>query len=214
MYTTAHRPSGPGVSSYDPARNTAGALPGELDRLEAQAVLTFAEELRLMRELGLSELMSAGTDGACRRPVLLEVGAGTGALTRRLLAALPGAAVIALDADATLLSHLPDGGPPDGGTPDRGAPARGAPGCGVLRPVCADARALPLSDGAVSAVVFRYVLQHLRDPRPVLREARRVLRPGGRVYVIEVDAGLWGLAEPAEPALASVYTRAAAAQHD
>jgi SAM-dependent methyltransferase len=180
----------PGVSSYDPARTTAGALPGELDRLEAQAALTFAEELRLLRELGLGEMMTGGAPG---RPALLEVGAGTGALTRRLAAALPGAAVIALDADATLLRHLP---------------ARGMP-----RPVCADARALPLADGTISAVVFRYVLQHLRDPRPALREAHRVLRPGGRVYVIEVDAGLWGLAEPADPALASVYTRAAAAQH-
>ncbi|HEY1916269.1 MAG TPA: methyltransferase domain-containing protein [Streptosporangiaceae bacterium] len=195
MHPTAQRPPRPGVSSYDPARNTAGALPAELARLEAQAALTFPEELRLLRDLGLTEIMA----GRARRPVLLEVGAGTGALTRRLVAALPGAAVIALDADATLLAHLPGGHLPGGDMP---------------RPVCADAYALPLADGSADAIVFRYVLQHLTDPRPVLLEARRVLRPGGRVYVIDVDGGLWGLAEPADPALASVYTRAAAAQRD
>jgi SAM-dependent methyltransferase len=188
-----------GVSSYDPARNTAGALPGELARLEAQAALTFTEELHLLRELGLGELTAAWPvrdgpvrDAPPRRHLLLEVGAGTGALTRRLASALPGAAVIALDADAELLGHVPSSA--------------------TSRPVCADARALPLATGSASAVVFRYVLQHLPDPLPVLREALRVLQPGGRVYVIDVDGGLWGLAEPADPRLAAVYTRAAAAQ--
>jgi SAM-dependent methyltransferase len=171
------------ASSYDPARNTAGDLPGELARLEAQASLTFTEELRLLRDLGLQEAAAGGR--------LVEVGAGTGALARRLAAALPGTAVVALDADLNLLGHVPP----------------------AITPVCGDARALPLGDGSADIVLFRYVLQHVPDPRPVLREALRVLRPGGAVYVIDVDGGLWGLAQPADPRLTEIHTRAASGQH-
>jgi SAM-dependent methyltransferase len=177
------------TGSYNPDRTTAGALAGEVARLEAQAALSFAEELALLRDLGLHE--TTGGPAAARAP-LLEVGCGTGALTRRLAAAMPGRTIVALDADAGLLGHVPAGA--------------------GSRPVCGDARTLPVATGSAGAVLFRYVLQHFRDPLPPLREALRVLRPGGGVYVTEVDGGLWGLAEPAEPALAAVYSRAAAAQ--
>lgn len=45
--------------------------------------------------------------------------------------------------------------------------------------VRADALALPLADGAVTAVVAVNMLYHLTDPLVAIREARRVLAPGG-----------------------------------
>jgi SAM-dependent methyltransferase len=45
--------------------------------------------------------------------------------------------------------------------------------------VLADAVALPLRDQSVSAVVAVNMLYHLADPVLAIREARRVLRPGG-----------------------------------
>ncbi|GHF31122.1 hypothetical protein GCM10018790_05960 [Kitasatospora xanthocidica] len=182
--TATDAPARPVGGSYDPARTTGGGLAAELDRLEAQAALSFPEELRILRELGIG---SDGTDAT-----VLELGAGPGAVTRRLRAALPaGTTLIAADIDAELLAH--------------------AAGPGVTLLV-ADGADLPLPDASVDFVLLRYVLQHVPDPVSVLAEVRRVLKPGGRVACTEVDSALWGAAEPSYPELAGVHAKMAAAQ--
>jgi SAM-dependent methyltransferase len=47
----------------------------------------------------------------------------------------------------------------------------------------ADARVLPLADGCADTVLLLEVLEHMAEPERALREARRVLRAGGRVIV-------------------------------
>jgi ubiquinone/menaquinone biosynthesis C-methylase UbiE len=49
----------------------------------------------------------------------------------------------------------------------------------------ADAEHLPLPDGAADAVVFTLVLCSVPDQRLALLEARRVLKPGGTLAVLE-----------------------------
>jgi SAM-dependent methyltransferase len=170
------------LSGYDPARVTAGGVAGEVARLAAQAALTFDEELRILRELGLAE-----------RDPLVDVGCGTGEVTGRLHAACPGLRVAGVDASLTLLAH---------------ARSRGVPLAG------GSAGRLPLRPGSAGSLLLRYVMQHVPSPDPVLAEARRVLRPGGLLAVVEVDEALWGLAQPVFPEIEVIHRKAAMARRE
>lgn len=48
----------------------------------------------------------------------------------------------------------------------------------------ADSTVLPIEAASVDVASSHGVLHHIRDPRPVLREIRRVLKPAGRLYVM------------------------------
>ena len=60
------------------------------------------------------------------------------------------------------------------------------------------AEALPFEDESVDVLRSERVLQHVDDPAAVVKEMARVLRPGGRIVLIDTD---WGTAiiHPADP---------------
>lgn len=49
----------------------------------------------------------------------------------------------------------------------------------------ADAQALPVADASFDNIVMFDVLHHIEFPRRFLREAERILRPGGRIIMVE-----------------------------
>jgi ubiquinone/menaquinone biosynthesis C-methylase UbiE len=105
--------------------------------------------------------------------VVADVGAGTGTLAALLSEARPDADVVAIDGDPEVLER---------------AALKGVRGREGL------ADALPLADRSADRVVMSLLLHHL-DPdakHAALVEARRVLRPGGRLHVAD-----WG--RPADP---------------
>ena len=93
----------------------------------------------------------------------VDVGCGTGALTGVVLASADPASVLAMDRSRGYLDH-----------------ARQLAGA---RFAVADARALPVRDGAADAVVSGLVLNFVPDPGAAAAEMARVCRPGGTVAV-------------------------------
>jgi SAM-dependent methyltransferase len=53
------------------------------------------------------------------------------------------------------------------------------------------AEPLPFADASFDGVVMKDLLEHVEDPVRVVRETRRVLRPGGRVFASSPDAQRW-----------------------
>jgi demethylmenaquinone methyltransferase/2-methoxy-6-polyprenyl-1,4-benzoquinol methylase len=76
---------------------------------------------------------------------------------------------------------------------DRAA-ARGHLDLGFL---VADAEALPLPNGCVDTVSMAFGLRNCTDKDAVLREAYRVLRPGGRFLCLEFSRLNVGVLQPA-----------------
>lgn len=152
---------------------------GELERLRAQAELSWRHEEAILRELGVLD---------CER--VADIGCGPGFVLEQLRKSLPRGEVVGLDTDLAALGTA-----------------------GVTAPLVAgDLRALPLREASLDAALLRYVLQHLPEPSAALAEVRRVIRPGGVLAVVDVDAQLWGLAEPAYPQMAAVQAKLARSQ--
>lgn len=95
---------------------------------------------------------------------VLDAGCGLGNVTHLLERAVPGLVVTGIDPD-----------------PARLATARAQ---GVRSPLlAADGCRLPFPRGAFDAIVCSEVLEHVPDDAALLRDLRRVLRPGGRLVV-------------------------------
>jgi SAM-dependent methyltransferase len=96
---------------------------------------------------------------------LLELAAGTGAVTRRLALALPATSdIVATDLNQPMIDR--------------------ASAIGTLRAVTyrqADAQRLPFPDASFDCVVCQFGVMFFPDKPAAFAEARRVLRPGGRL---------------------------------
>ena len=77
----------------------------------------------------------------------------------------------------------------------------------VVELVEADATALPFADDEFGAVLIERMLQHVTDPAAVVREAVRVVEPGGAVLVVEPDWTTLGVAS-GDPSVTAIVLAA------
>ena len=106
---------------------------------------------------------------------IADIGCGPGAFAAALCAR--GAVVTAIDSARAMLDAVA---------------ARGL-GCELVQ---ADALALPLEDGSHDAACLVQVLEYVADPVAALREAARVVRPGGVVLAADTDWDTQGFNTP------------------
>jgi demethylmenaquinone methyltransferase/2-methoxy-6-polyprenyl-1,4-benzoquinol methylase len=96
---------------------------------------------------------------------IIDLATGTGDLALALKRRLPGARIIGADFSEPMLEI--------------------AKSKGLEETVVADAMRLPFADASADVVTIAFGLRNLPDWRGALREMARVLRPGGRLVVME-----------------------------
>jgi ubiquinone/menaquinone biosynthesis C-methylase UbiE len=136
-----------------------------VERYDAHAAVyqkLWAPTLRLA-SVRLLPLLSGAN---IRRAV--DVGAGVGSVWADLRTLFPSAQLLGLDRSAGMLRIAPQ----------------------EMRRVIGDARALPLSAASMDLALLVFMLFHLPDPIEGIREARRVVKPGGFVGTITWGSGL------------------------
>jgi ubiquinone/menaquinone biosynthesis C-methylase UbiE len=107
-----------------------------------------------------------------RDDVVVDLGAGTGLLALALAPHVRD--LVAVDISERMLERLDD--------------AAIADGVHNVETVAADLRRLPLDDESATLVVSNYAFHHLHDTGKelALAEARRILRPGGRLVICDM----------------------------
>lgn len=126
---------------------------------------------------------------------IVEIGAGTGMFASRFAEFAPAAVVYAVDMEPAMIDWLRE---------NRPLVAEGR-----IVPVLSQEAAIPLQDGVADAVVMINLHHELAEPDALYGEAHRLLRPGGRVMVVD-----WAPIEtPRGPSMAVRATPALLMEH-
>ena len=160
---------------------------GKLEKLENPARVAELAPEATLRRIGL------GPDDA-----VCDVGAGSG-LFSLAAARLTRGAVFALDTDAEILGTL--------------ARRAAAEGLSQLRTVPVSGVAYPLPDGACDLALLVTVLHEISERDALAAELGRLLRPSGRVCLIEFRAESTPMGPPPERRVGAEAARALFARH-
>jgi ubiquinone/menaquinone biosynthesis C-methylase UbiE len=97
---------------------------------------------------------------------ILELGSGLGILAERISQKLTTGKVTGVEISEAQIARCP-------------------PETNRLAFILGDVHRLTLENNSFNTVYCRYILEHVNDPVQVLREAKRVLKPGGRIFIQE-----------------------------
>jgi ubiquinone/menaquinone biosynthesis C-methylase UbiE len=159
----------------------------EIQRLASQARSGWDKESRTLSWFGLKDGMS-----------VLELGSGPGFVTEQLLALLPTSSITCLEIDRTLLTQA-----------EHYLHDKATHRVHFVEGSVMDTR---LASNQFDFAYARLLFQHLPDPIGAAQEIWRVLKPGGRLAIYDIDDGLFGLFQPPIPEFAIVLEKFGQAQ--
>ncbi len=159
-------------SAYDISTKS-GGVDLEIERLRDQALMTWQKEARNLAWWGLRDGMS-----------VIDIGSGPGFITAALLDMLPSSHITALEIDPVMIERA-----------ERHLKGKAE---GRLDAVQGSIMSSGLPDNSYDFAIARYLVQHLPDPVGAASEVRRILKPGGKFVVCDIDDALhqW---EPKDP---------------
>ena len=159
-----------------------GGVDVEMKRLREQALLTWNREARNLEWFGLRDGMA-----------VLELGSGPGFVTEALLDMLPNSTVTTVELDPVMV--------------ERAKQVLGSKGEGRLTMIQGSAMSTGLPDNTFDFAYARYLFQHLPDPVGAAREALRVLKPGGKLVIADIDDDLHFFYPPHLPEAEAIVQR-------
>jgi len=150
----------------------------EFRRLQVQAHLTWKRESRVLSWFGLQDGMS-----------LAEFGSGPGFTSELLLSLLPNGSVTAIDLDPVMIRHAKQYQKQQGISEEK------------LKIIEASVMDTGLPDNSFDFATARAIFEHLNDPVGAAKEIRRVLKPGGKLVVTDIDRDVFWFSDPPMPEL-------------
>lgn len=177
------------TGSYDKHASHRSAE-AEIKRLASQARGGWGKEARTLSWFGLRDGMS-----------VLELGSGPGFITGQLLDLLPTSQLTCVEVDAAFVKQA------EQHVQDKAG--------GRVQFVEGSVMDMPLESDQFDFAYARLLFQHLSDPAGAVKEIWRVLKPGGRLVVYDIDDDLFGIFDPPIPEFAPVidaFGRAQAAR--
>lgn len=143
----------------------------EIERLKKQAYMGWDREINMLKFLGLKDGMK-----------ILEVGSGPGFVTELLLNEFKNNSVISLDVDKNLMDISKN----------------------RLKNIFNERLGFvqesilntSFNDNTFDFVLVRFVYQHINNTNTATKEIYRILKPGGKVVIVDIDNGIWGVTNP------------------
>jgi ubiquinone/menaquinone biosynthesis C-methylase UbiE len=158
-----------------------------IQHLASQALMGWEKEARNLQWFGLADGLR-----------ILEIGSGPGFVTKKLRELCPQSELTALEIDPEMIRKAKQ--------------YLGQEHDPRIQFVQASIMNTGLPDNQYDFVIARMVFLHLSDPVGAMREIYRLLCPGGKLVIIDIDDSVYGLIDPQIPGFSMAMEKLAQAQ--
>lgn len=146
----------------------------EMERLRGQLMLSWKKEAQQLVEFGLHDGMS-----------ILEVGSGSGIVTEQLLLAFTNSTITCVELAPEMVQHA-----------EHYLAEKSEEHWQIIT---GSVMQMPFAENQFDFAIARFLFQHLLNPLAAACEIWRVLKPGGKLVILDSDLDLAYTSEPRNP---------------